>query len=94
MDCLKGDALTFVQCRLIHPDSVPGVMETLRLMFGRPELVIQALLEQIDETPPPKPDDLGSLVKFAISVQNLCSTVKEYKAIEHLCNPTLMKALT
>lgn len=93
-DCLKGKAIEAVECRLLHPNAVPGVMETLRLMYGRPELIIHELLEDVKKTPSPKPDDLGSLVKFAISVQNLCSTVQSYNAVEHLRNPTLIKALT
>lgn len=93
-ESLKGSAENAVKCRFLHPDSVPGVMETLRLMFGRPELVIHALLNEITETKAPKSDDLGSLVQFAIAVQNLCSTIQFYKSIEYLRNPTLMKALT
>ncbi len=94
MESLKGKAFTAVQCRLLHPDSVPGVMSTLRLLFGRPELIIHTLLDDINQTPSPKSEDLGSLIEFSIAVQNLCSTVKSYNAVEHLRNPTLMKALT
>lgn len=35
--CLKGDARTAVRSRLLHKDSVPGVIHTLRLLYGRPE---------------------------------------------------------
>lgn len=94
LESLKGKAMTAVECRLLHPDSVPGVMSTLRLMYGRPELIINSLLDEINRTMPPKSDDLASLIDFAIIVQNLCSTIKTYKAVEHLRNPTLMKALT
>ncbi len=94
MDSLHGDAMNAVKSRLLHPDSVPGVMETLRLMYGRPELVIQSLLEEINETTPPKSDDLGSLIKFSIAVKNLCSTIETYGADNHLRNPNLIKALT
>lgn len=93
LDCLKGDALEAVQCRLLHSRNVPGIMETLRLLFGRPELVIQTLLDEINKAPAQKPDDLASFVKFAILVQNLCSTVTAYHSVEHLRNPMLLKDL-
>lgn len=94
LDSLQGVAMDAVKSRLLHPDSVPGVMETLRLMYGRPELVIQSLLEEINKTTPPKSDDLGSLIKFSISVKNLCATIESFGAVEHLRNPNLIKALT
>ncbi|XP_037041773.1 uncharacterized protein LOC119078376 [Bradysia coprophila] len=93
LECLKGDALNAVQGLLLHPESVPGLMETLRLMFGRPELIIQTLLDEINKSTPPKSDDLKSLVKFAISVQNLCSTIKAFNSVEHLRNPSMLKDL-
>ncbi|XP_037030375.1 uncharacterized protein LOC119070165 [Bradysia coprophila] len=93
-DSLQGVAMKAVKSRLLHPDSVPGVMETLRLMFGRPELIIQSLLEEIDRTTAPKSDDLKSLIMFSISVKNLCATIESFGAVEHLRNPNLMRTLT
>uniref|UniRef100_A0A182W6B3 Uncharacterized protein n=1 Tax=Anopheles minimus TaxID=112268 RepID=A0A182W6B3_9DIPT len=59
---LKGKALKAVQCRLRHAENLPEVMETLKAMYGRPELVINTLLEQVRRTPLPKADNLESLL--------------------------------
>lgn len=66
---LKGEAKELVKSRLLHAETVPGVVETLHMMFGRPGVIIQDLLDKIDKTSPPKPDDLKSLIKFSILVQ-------------------------
>lgn len=93
-ESLKGDAYTAVGSRLLHPNSVPPVMSTLKLMYGRPELIIESMIESIKQEPSPKNDDLASLIKFAIAVQNLCGSIQETGALEHLRNPTLMNAIT
>lgn len=91
---LKGEAKDLVHSRLIHASSVPGVIETLHLMFGRPNLIIHKFLDKINKTPSPKSDDLSSLIKFAISVQNLCGTIESSGQLEYLQNPILIHTLT
>lgn len=85
---LKGKALEAVQSRLMVPSAVPGVIKTLRLMFGRPELVIQTLIQKVRSEPAPKP------ISFAMSVQNLCGTMEASGLQSHLCNPMLLQELT
>lgn len=92
--CLKGDAFDLVKTRLIHKDSVPGVIETLRLIFGRPELIIEKMIQDIQKMPAPKEDDLPSLIKFAIAAKNLSTTIQDLGAFEHLKNPTLINSIT
>lgn len=92
--CLKGEAEDAVRSRLLHRDAVPGVIETLRLMFGRPEQIIETMTQKLDKIPPPKDDDLASLIKFAIAVQNLSATIQNTGAFEHLRNPTLINKIT
>lgn len=92
--CLKGDAYTAVRSRLLHKDSVPGVIHTLRMMYGRPEFIIETMIRDIQKTPAPKDDDLSSLIKFAISVQNLSATIQNTGAFEHLRNPMLINSIT
>ncbi|XP_062715096.1 PHD and RING finger domain-containing protein 1-like [Aedes albopictus] len=43
--CLKGPALETVRGRLLTPASVPHVIKTLQLRYGRPETLIRALTE-------------------------------------------------
>lgn len=91
---LQGDAKGLVQSRLLHAKAVPGVVETLHLIFGRPSLIIHQLLEKINKTPQPREDDLCSLIKFAISVQNLGGTIEASGHLEYLQNPILIQNLT
>ncbi|KAJ6643126.1 hypothetical protein Bhyg_08082 [Pseudolycoriella hygida] len=93
MESLKGTARDFVEQLLLVPDDVPRVIETLTTLFGKPEYIIYKLLEKISKQPAPQTEDLASLVRFSLSVQNICGTIKSTKATEHLRNPSLMKAL-
>lgn len=45
-NCLRGRALETVQGRLLSPASVPHVISTLRIVYGRPELIIRALMQK------------------------------------------------
>ena len=92
--CLKGRALDSVRCRLLLPHSVSNVIETLRMMFGRPELIINTLLQKIRSEPPPKIEKLQTVVTFALAVQNLSSTMEASGLVAHLNNPTLLQELT
>ena len=91
---LKGQALEAVRSRLLMPELVPNIIETLRMLYGRPEVLIHTLLEQIRREPAPKADKLETIVNFALSVQNLCATVESSGLTAHLNNPTLLQELT
>ncbi|XP_055604057.1 bromodomain adjacent to zinc finger domain protein 1A-like [Uranotaenia lowii] len=67
--CLKGSAWEAVRSRLILPASVGHVIETLRMRFGRPELLIESLIERVKATPAPKVDKLDTVIEFGTKVQ-------------------------
>lgn len=90
---LKGRALDAVRSRLLFPSSVPQVIETLRVLFGRPELIIQTLLSKIRDEPAPRADKLESLISYGLSVQNLTDTMIASNQVAHLSNPTLLQEL-
>ena len=90
---LKGCALDAVRSRLLLPDNVSGVIKTLRLLFGRPELIINALLQKIRSDPSPKIEKMETIVQFALSVENLVSTMEAAKLQDHLSNPLLLEEL-
>lgn len=52
--CLEGHALESVRSRVLMPVSVPHVLATLETLYGRPELLILALLQKIRGVPAPK----------------------------------------
>ncbi|XP_058816727.1 uncharacterized protein LOC131680008 [Topomyia yanbarensis] len=91
--CLKGRALEAVKCRLLHPSNVPGILATLRMLFGRPEIIIHSAIEKIHALPAPRAEQLESLVEFALSVQNLCATIVACEVEDWKYNITLLQEL-
>lgn len=91
--CLKGRALEAVRSRLSHPGQVDKIISTLQMMFGRPEIIINALLQKIRHEPQPKADKLDSIVKYSLDVENICATMQMAGCSSHLNNPILLQEL-
>lgn len=91
--CLKGPALETVRSRLVLPAAVPQVIEALRMRYGRPELLINALLEKVRTIPAPKPDRLEGLIEYGMAVQALCDHIEAANEHAHLSNPMLLQEL-
>lgn len=91
--CLKGSALEAVRSRLLTAESVPEIMSTLEMLYGRPELIVNALMRKIRNELPPKADKLNTLVDFALSVRNVCATLEQANLNYHLSNPALIQEL-
>ncbi|XP_058824875.1 uncharacterized protein LOC131685286 [Topomyia yanbarensis] len=89
--CLRGDALELVRGQLLLPKSVPRVIEKLRQHFGRPEQLLDRLLERVKELPAPK--NLKGFIPFANVVEQLCDHVEAADLKEHLKNPLLIQGL-
>lgn len=90
---LDGDALTSVKSMLQGSMNLPIVLSTLRMLYGKPEAVINALYQKALETEPIRPGKLSSLIKFALVVLNLCGTMVSNELTHHLNNPTLLAQL-
>ncbi|XP_052562964.1 uncharacterized protein LOC128092673 [Culex pipiens pallens] len=89
-DCLEGHAREMVVGRLRLPASVPHVLATLETLYGRPELLIQTLLQKLRSTPGPKPNRLETLIAFGMVVQSLSDHLEDTGQDAHLNNPTLL----
>ncbi|XP_055914878.1 uncharacterized protein LOC129948078 [Eupeodes corollae] len=92
--CLKGNALESVRAKLLYPNQVPSIIETLKMLFGRPESIIKTLISRLRQERPPRDDKLDTLVAFALSVQNIVATMEAAGLTSHLNNPCLMQELT
>lgn len=88
--CLKGPAYESVKSRLLLPESVPQVIDTLRLLYGRPELLISVLLQKVRSVPSPKAEKLETIIDFGLAVRSLCDHLEAAGQHEHLSNPTLL----
>lgn len=45
-------------------------MRTLKMLFGRPELIIHSMLQKIMAEPPPKAERLETIIAYSILVQS------------------------
>ncbi|XP_058838792.1 uncharacterized protein LOC131694254 [Topomyia yanbarensis] len=87
--CLKGKALEAVKCRLLHPSNVHGIMSTLKMLYGRPETIIQAIVWKIRSLPSPVIEKLDTVIHFALSVENLVATVEACEIGDFMYNASL-----
>ncbi|XP_055622908.1 uncharacterized protein LOC129766407 [Toxorhynchites rutilus septentrionalis] len=91
--CLKGNALEAVRSYLMQPSSVPLIMQTLKTLYGRPELIINSLLVKVRSTPTPKPERLETIISFGLACKNLCQHLQAAGLHSHLSNPLLLQEL-
>ncbi|XP_058817804.1 uncharacterized protein LOC131681110 [Topomyia yanbarensis] len=91
--CLKGHALETVRSRLVLPQAVPHVIETLRMRYGRSEVLINSLLREVRSIPAPRSDKLEGLIEYGMAVQALCDHIEAANEQAHLANPTLLQEL-
>ncbi|XP_062704158.1 uncharacterized protein LOC134286550 [Aedes albopictus] len=91
--CLRGNALEAVRSHLMHPSSVPLIIDTLKTLYGRPEQIISSLLSKLRATPTPKSEHLESLIGFGLACKNLCSHLQATGLHDHLSNPLLLQEL-
>ncbi|XP_055633239.1 uncharacterized protein LOC129773625 [Toxorhynchites rutilus septentrionalis] len=91
--CLKSVAYESVKSRLLLPESVPHVINTLYLLYGRPELLVNTLLEKVRAVQPPKAEKLETLIEFGMVVQSLCDHLEAAGQQAHLSNPSLLMEL-
>ncbi|XP_055604358.1 uncharacterized protein LOC129752608 [Uranotaenia lowii] len=91
--CLKGQALEVVRSSLVLPATIPHVIETLRLRYGRPDLLINNLLQKVRAIPVHRVDKLEGLMEFGTAVQALCHHIEAANEYDQLCNPQLLQEL-
>ncbi|XP_075167653.1 uncharacterized protein LOC142239764 [Haematobia irritans] len=90
--CLRGRAKELVKSKLLIPSMVNEIIQTLEMCFGRPEHILDSMIEKATKIPPLK-DRLDSLIEYALTVRNICSTMEACNLVAHLNNPMLVKTL-
>ncbi|XP_055622866.1 uncharacterized protein LOC129766367 [Toxorhynchites rutilus septentrionalis] len=68
-------------------------MTTLQRLYGRQEVIINALLKQLRNVPAPRADDLKTLIRYGMAVQNLVEHMIVAEQQHHLSNPMLLYEL-
>ncbi|XP_062714584.1 uncharacterized protein LOC115266180 [Aedes albopictus] len=92
-ESLKGPALETVRSRLILPANVPRVVDTLRRIYGKPEVLIRSLISKVRSIDPPKQERLDTVIKFGMAVQQLCDHLEAANQQDHLSNPVLLQEM-
>jgi len=90
---LKGEARRHVRALMIVPENADAVMMRLEQRYGRPEFVVQALVEIARKTPTPRAGRLSTMVDFAGAVVNLVTTITTLEMPEYLHNLQLLQEL-
>lgn len=91
--CLKGQALEYVRSRLLLPSLVPKVMDTLKMLYGRPTVIIGSLIKKVRAVPSPEMERLETIINYGMAIQNLVDHLIAMEQTAHLRNPTLLQEL-
>ncbi|KAL7726341.1 hypothetical protein ACLKA6_001558 [Drosophila palustris] len=91
--CLRGQALESVRGKLMVPETVPYAIGTLRMLYGRSEIVHAALQRKLRDEPAIKAENLDSVIRLALAVQNYCATMAAVGLHEYLHDPVLLNEL-
>ncbi|XP_050077739.1 uncharacterized protein LOC126564689 [Anopheles maculipalpis] len=68
---LRGAALEAVGHLLSFPGGLKEAMATLHARFGRPDLIVESMIEKMRRMAPPKVDRLTTVVDFGFAVKRL-----------------------
>ena len=90
---LHGKARECVHAMLALPQNVQAVIKALELRFGRPDTVVQALVDKANRAQPILEGDFQSLIDLANTIRNLVTTMEILDSKGHLGNPHLRQEL-
>lgn len=91
--CIKGEARLQVGTMLTMPDSEGIVIATLKKLYGKPERILQDLLDNIRNFKPIRADDMKTLIEFSIKVNSIYLTIRHGELHDHMSNPLLVAEL-
>lgn len=87
---LTGKAFTAVESSLTMEENLPRILETLEMLFGKPEFIIHSLIDELKRSPLPSADNIDSIIRYSLDVENISVTMKVAKLSDHLWNPILL----
>lgn len=89
--CLKGEAKFAVAGMLMTPENLELVIRTLKMRFGRPDQIIDSVLQRIRRYPTVRDHDMENLIQLSSQVRSLVATIKSVDCEYHLQNPQLIR---
>ncbi|XP_074035219.1 uncharacterized protein [Leptinotarsa decemlineata] len=90
---LKNEALDAVKPLFVSPDNLNDILKTLEARFGRPEFIMESMMNKVKSLPPVNTRSPISFIKFANSVLNLTVTAKSLKMETYINNSQLLSQL-
>lgn len=75
------------------PSTVPFAIETLRMLYGRPDIIHHTLQFKLKQEPPVRKENLQTLINLALSVQNYRATLQAIGLSDYLNDPMLLNEL-
>lgn len=91
--CLQGSAYTAVESSLTLEDNVPRILEILEVLFGKPEYIINSLIDDMRKSKRPTIENVETILCYALEIENISCTMKLAKLSEHLWNPILLNEM-
>ncbi|XP_073948707.1 uncharacterized protein [Choristoneura fumiferana] len=88
--CLRGEAKEAVVSMLIGNTKPEVIMQTLKLRFGRPELIINKIVAQIKRLPPLPHAYHNEIVNFATKIKNFAVAALAINQSDYLRSPELI----
>ncbi len=90
---LGGDAFHAVKHLMANPNNIRKILTSLQERFGRPEHVLDYLVEQAKATKSPDPSKPQTLIEFGTAVEALYTNVCAYNEVDYLGNRQLVTEL-
>ncbi|KAG5882965.1 hypothetical protein JTB14_019086 [Gonioctena quinquepunctata] len=91
--CLRGEAKQAVAGMMISPENIEQVIQTLEMRFGRPDQIIDTILNKLKTFYTIRENDMENLIQFASHVNSLVSTIKFLCYDAHLQNPNVLRMM-
>ncbi|KAG5874031.1 hypothetical protein JTB14_032007 [Gonioctena quinquepunctata] len=91
--CLRGEVRSTVAGRLISPQNLHQVIETLKMRFGKPEQIIETLLMKVKSISVVKENDMENLISLSSHISNVVSTIQSLNYESHVQNPMILKEI-
>ncbi|KAG5878814.1 hypothetical protein JTB14_032441 [Gonioctena quinquepunctata] len=91
--CLKGKTREAVQLLLVAPRNVEKIIETLKITFARPELIISNLVDKVRRATPPKEGQFETYLPFSNVIENLVTTMELFNNTGHMTIPSILSEI-
>ena len=91
---LTGKTHDAVYATLWLPENVPLIMETLRMTFGRPDMIIKSLISKAKSVPSASECNPECIVALSNAFTRLISTMKSLDCDGHMKNPQLIGGIS